>query len=262
MDNDISEDRLQQEMAETRASLTEKLETLEQKVVGTVENATSTVSETVDAIKETVHETVASVQEGVKGGVDSVKEIFDLPAHVDKHPWLMVGGSVAVGYCVGTLLMQNSQREAAPAFSSPTMYGNAYAPASQPRSQNVPAPAAAAEPSAWESEISKLKGLALGMLFGTAREMLAQSLPGHMGEQLKEIVDNVTRKVGGEPLPSSDWDKLREANPPVNEPSVSQEAVPSQQQKVESSVSMETGSKGETGKTPQTGNGHRGARRW
>jgi len=259
MDNDISEDRLQQEMAETRASLTEKLETLEQKVVGTVENATNTVSETVDAIKETVHETVASVQEGVKGGVDSVKEVFDLPAHVDKHPWLMVGGSVAVGYCVGTLLMQNSHREAAPAVSSGAMFGNAYAgnaytPAPQPRTQNVPAPASVAEPSAWESEISKLKGLALGMLFGTAREMLVQSLPEHMGEQLKEIVDNVTRKVGGEPLPSSDWDKLREASSSESESSFSQETVPSQQQKAEAGM--------ETGNPPQTGNGHRGARRW
>jgi len=252
MDNDISEDMLQREMAETRASLTEKLETLEQKVVGTVENATTTVSETVDAIKDTVHETVASVQEGVKGGVDSVKEIFDVPAHVEKHPWLMVGGSVAVGYCVGTLLMQNSQREAAPAFSNASMFGNNYAPVPQPRSQPAPAPA---EPSIWESEISKLKGLALGMLFGTAREMLLQSVPGHMGEQLKEIVDNVTRKVGGEPLPSSDWDKLREANPPMSEPSTGQEPMMS-------SSSMETGSMGEAGKPAQTGNGHRAARRW
>jgi len=255
MDNDKSEEMLQREMAETRASLTEKLETLEQKVVGTVESATTTVSETVDAIKETVHETVATVQDGVKGSVDSVKEIFDVPAHVDKHPWLMVGGSVAVGYCVGTLLMQNSQREAAPAFSNASMFGNHYAPVPQPRSQPAPAPAAPAEPSVWESEISKLKGLALGMLFGTAREMLLQSVPGHMGEQLKEIVDNVTRKVGGEPLPSSDWDKLREANPPMSEPATSQEPMMS-------SSSMESGSMGEAGKPAQTGNGHRAARRW
>jgi len=57
-------------MEETRASLTEKLGTLEQKVVGTVENATTVVTETVDAIKETVHETVATVQDGVKDSVE------------------------------------------------------------------------------------------------------------------------------------------------------------------------------------------------
>jgi len=58
--------------------------------------------------------------------------------------------------------------------------------------------------SAWEPEIGKLKGLALGVLFGIAREMLTSSVSGQVGEQLKEVFDSVTRKVGGEPIASAD----------------------------------------------------------
>jgi len=211
MDDNLSEEPIQLQMQETRASLTEKLETLEQKVVGTVENAATAVNETVDAIKETVHETVATVQGGVKESVDSVKDFMDVPAHVDRHPWLMVGGSVAVGYCLGTLLTQSRPPAVIPAGNSALW---PPAPSNGVVSQNRVSPASTpAEPSIWASEVAKLKGLALGALFGTARELLVSSMPPQMGEQLKDVVDSVTRKVGGQPLPSSDFAKLHEATP-------------------------------------------------
>jgi len=233
MDNDITEATIKQEMQETRASLTEKLETLEQKVVGTVENATTVVTDTVDAIKETVHDTVATVQQGVKGSVDSVKDLFDVPAHVQQRPWLMMGGSVAVGYCIGTMLAPSPSSQYSPA-------SNGAVPS--PRALGAPPLSAPAEPSIWAAEIAKLKGLALGVLFGTARELLVSSMPEHMGEQIKDVVDSVTKKVGGDPLPSSDWAKLCETAPPqsesASEPSISKK------------------------KTTETGNGHPAARRW
>jgi hypothetical protein len=30
-----------------------------------------------------------------------VKHAFDLPAHVRRHPWLMVGGALLLGFVVG-----------------------------------------------------------------------------------------------------------------------------------------------------------------
>jgi ElaB/YqjD/DUF883 family membrane-anchored ribosome-binding protein len=230
-----SENMIEQQMQETRVSLAEKLETLEQKVVGTVENAASTVTETVDAIKETVHDTVASVQEGVKGSVDSVKDIFDIPAQVERRPWLMVGGAVAVGYVVGTMLPKGQSQDvgqpqrAAPVRAFPAV---AEAPPAEP-----------AKPSIWAPEIAKVKGLALGLLFGAARELLVSSLPEHLGEQLKEVMDNVTRKVGGEPLASSEWQELTDAISP-------------------SQTDAQTES--ESGNAPRktVGNGHSGVRRW
>jgi len=248
MDNNLSEEQIQQQMQETRASLTEKLETLEQKVVGTVENATTAVNETVDVIKETVHETVATVQDGVKGSVDSVKDFMDVPAHVERHPWLMLGGSVAVGYCLGTLLTPRRPVAVAPAATGSSVLWPP-APSNGVVSQNrVPAAAAPAEPSMWASEVAKLKGLALGALFGTARELLASSMPPQMGEQLKDVVDSVTRKVGGQPLPSSDWAKLCEPTPNAGEAPMQTNDETMSEQMAATSTEFSTG--------------HPAARRW
>jgi len=250
MDDKLSEEMIQLQMQETRASLTEKLETLEQRVVGTVENATTAVNETVDVIKETVHETVATVQEGVKGSVDSVKDLMDVPAHVDRHPWLMVGGSVAVGYCLGTLLAPNPPPAPSPVSATQALW--APAPTSDVASPNrVPATSAPAEPSMWATEVAKLKGLALGVLFGTARELLVSSLPGQMGEQLKDVVDSVTRKVGGQPLPSADWAKLRESRSNDD-----QTPTPATEIKADQVLANREPSRTEVG------NGHPAARRW
>ena len=92
-------------------------------------------------------------------------------------------------------------------------------------------------------EIAKLKGLALGVLFGTAREMLVSSMPEHLGEQVKSVVDNVTRKAGGEPLPSSDVAQWCDAAAPYTSSQEESESV--------------------SGQEPMTaGNGHGATRRW
>jgi len=216
---DKEEEQLQLQMAETRASLTEKLETLEQKVVGTVEEATTAVHETVGAIKESVQDTVTTVNETVKESVETVKDWFDISGHVREHPWAMVGGSVAVGYCLGAMIGK-AQASAAyvpmPSASYRTEnYSNGGYREETPRPAATPAAAPAPTPSSvksmlstWGPEIDKLKGLALGVLFGTVREMIAtsvsQSVSGHVGEQLKDVFDSVTKKMGGEPIPSSE----------------------------------------------------------
>jgi len=228
---DKEEEQLQLQMAETRASLAEKLETLEQKVVGTVEEATAAVTETVDVIKESVQGTVTAVNETVQGtvtavndtfkeSVETVKDWFDINAHVREHPWAVVGGSVAVGFCLGNMVGKNTQ--AGPTYIPvPSGSGASYRTENYsnggfreetPRAAvaSPPAPASTAKSllSNWQPEIDKLKGLALGVLFGTVREMIAssvsQSVSGHVGEQLKEVFDSVTKKMGGEPIPSAD----------------------------------------------------------
>jgi len=249
MAHEKSEEQILREMQETRASLTEKLETLEQKVVGTVENATSAVNETVGAIKETVHDTVAtvnqsvhdtvaSVNQSVKGGVDTVKDMLDVPAHVDNHPWLMLGGSVAVGYVLGTMLTPPAQQPMHTMHTpQPT---RPFAPSSVSHQTNAPAPAPSTPPqeSMFGPELNKLKGLALGVLFGTARELLRSYVPEHLGDKIEQVVDAVTKKAGGEPLPSEDFQKWTQ---PASEESREQES------------SMQSN---------EYGNGHKGPRRW
>jgi len=126
---DQKTDDLQQNIAETRhdieetrASMTEKLELLEERVRDTleetkiavddiVENVKGTVDETVDAVKDTVDgakSTVENIVENVKETMDDtmtrVKQSFDLRYQVEQHPWLMLGGSVVAGSILASFM--------------------------------------------------------------------------------------------------------------------------------------------------------------
>ncbi|MCI0353445.1 MAG: hypothetical protein L0099_00180, partial [Acidobacteria bacterium] len=49
-------------------------------------------------------------------------------------------------------------------------------------------------------ELKKLKGLAIGTSLGLLRDMIARSVPDNLGPQLTKLVDDVTTKIGGEPV--------------------------------------------------------------
>src|SRR5262249_44883457 len=188
---------IQQQMEQTRASLSAKLEDLERKVVETVHGAKEAVHETVETVKETVHESV-----------ETVKETFDLRLQVERHPWAMLGIAAGAGYLSGMLL-----NRAGPA-TSPA----AFEPAASSWTPPAPQPAAAfrdeaASPKREEGaglvhqlankfspEIDKLKGLALGTLFAVVRDVVSQSAPEPLKPQLREVVDNITVKLGGKPI--------------------------------------------------------------
>jgi len=205
---------IERRMQQTRASLTEKLETLEQKVVGTVEEAATVASDTVASIKDTVN----AVNSSVKEGVETVKDWCDVKAHVQQHPWLVVGGCVATGYCLGVFLEKNGSAQVeSPRIIVPlpaaSTHGNGRGNGVQaaPKREMAAVSPRAPETNKWAPEIAKLKSIALGVLFGTAREMIKASVPEHLGEQITEVIDSATTKAGGRPLPSSDWDGVREA---------------------------------------------------
>ncbi|MGH8059948.1 MAG: YtxH domain-containing protein [Candidatus Entotheonellia bacterium] len=111
---DQREDDIRQHIRETRASMTEKLEMLEERVQGTIEGARSTVEDivgnvketvdnTVEKVKGTVDDTVGKVKETVDDTFEMVKRTFDLQYQVDQHPWLMFGGAILAGYVLGSL---------------------------------------------------------------------------------------------------------------------------------------------------------------
>src|SRR5947209_5600271 len=109
MDNE-PEEVIKHQMLETRASLAEKLETLEQQVVGTVQSATTAVTDTVESVKDAVQETVEMARASVHHTVEAVKDTFDLSLQVRRHPWFMMAGSVALGYAGGCLLNRAGHR--------------------------------------------------------------------------------------------------------------------------------------------------------
>src|SRR5262249_12539708 len=95
---DHETEHIHQQMMETPTALTEKLESLENQVFGSVHEATRAVSQTVASVKEAVQETVGSLKESVQETVHSVKESVNIKRQVDRHPWVMMAGSVALGY--------------------------------------------------------------------------------------------------------------------------------------------------------------------
>jgi len=192
-----NEELIRENMERTREALTEKLETLEQKVASSV----SAVTETVADVKEKVYE-----------GVETVKDAFDVKAHVDRHPWLMLGGSVLCGYVIGDLLVGVMDKTSDRKFTLTPTPREVRSNDRQRTEQNEHNGAASTIQSwlkPFEPEIQHLKGLALGAALGTVREMLAEEVPPNMAGQLRDIIDSCTKKAGGEPVPSSDWEAMK-----------------------------------------------------
>jgi len=192
---------IREQMAETRSALSEKLEALQDHVVGTVEGTTRSVTETVSAVQEAVQDTVGTVKESVQETVESVKSAFDLSEQTQKRPWLMVGGAVAVGYVGGRLLMGHHHTGLPPASN-----GNA-APAPPSRSAVAASAVSSAATGAasWLEGLAgplmkQVEGLALGVLAGVAADLIQSSAPETMRGQLHEMVENFASSAGTSPI--------------------------------------------------------------
>lgn len=101
---DPQPDVIRSQIEETRSSLTEKLETLEAEVKGTVQEAKETVLDTFQNAKETVSETIETVKDTVESAKESVKRTFDVSYQVNERPWTMMGISLVAGLATGALV--------------------------------------------------------------------------------------------------------------------------------------------------------------
>jgi len=178
-------------MEQTRSSLSDKLELLEQKVSDTVQVAATAVTDTVETVKESVEATV-----------DSVKETLNLSLHVQRHPWAMVSGAAAVGFLGGWLLTSARRSEAAPTHSAaPPVPRDGQTPAlpKQP----------AAEQSSWLGsllrtfvpDLEKLKGLAIGAAAGMVRDLILEQTADDFKPYLTEKINDLTANLGGQVIP-------------------------------------------------------------
>jgi ElaB/YqjD/DUF883 family membrane-anchored ribosome-binding protein len=202
---EVKAEVIHQQMEETRSNLQAKLETLEQQVKDTVQEATEAVTDTVATVKETVKETVETVKETVEETVDSVKETFNLSRHVQEHPWPAFACATAVGF-VGTRLLQRwaPDRTAAAAPTAAPTYTPISAIASAPSTPSAPEE----KRGSWWSwlvdhygdELDKIKGLAVATAGGILREMLTENVQPEFGQRVKEVIDGFTTKLGGQPI--------------------------------------------------------------
>jgi len=226
---------IRNQMQDTRTALTEKLEALEQHVVETVQNTTSTVAETVQSVKDAVEDTVSTVKGTVEKTVDTVtgsvhqtvetvKDAIDVPGHVQRHPWLMMLGSMAVGFVGGRLLnnaahgmMGRGSSRSRNASSFTETMTKASIPAdsghhngargdtngaskSEEQPSSIGAGLLSGLAEAYHEELDKLKGLGISAVTGVVRDLVKQSVSGEIGSRLTELVDDLTKKMGGKPF--------------------------------------------------------------
>jgi len=232
---------IKQQMAQTRESLAVKVEALENKVIGTVQNATDTVSsavesvsetvasvqdrvsETVASVQDTVSGTVASVKEGVADTVDAVKGAFDISGHVQRHPWAMMGCSIAVGF-VGALLVPPPRRERRDMHLPQWLGGR---PEALPPPQIGTQPQPVRHEPGWfdemierfEPALDKLKELAIGATTGMVGEMILKNVPQHLHADVSSVIDQFTNAIGGKPTPHPAQSLSSPSAPPAPESS-------------------------------------------
>jgi ElaB/YqjD/DUF883 family membrane-anchored ribosome-binding protein len=196
---DAEPEVIRHDIEQTRSALTEKLETLEEEVMGTVRNAKETVEETIENVTDTVQETVESVQ-----------RTFDLEYQMQQRPWVLIGGSVVAGVAVGYFAdnlraratswedrSRNVSRDGPSAASGATAFRSPQQEFAPPRREG---------PSFFQSllsrfdkEIGMVKELAIGYAAGVLRDMVKEALPA-VKEQVQKVMDSATTKMGGKPV--------------------------------------------------------------
>ena len=207
------QDLIRDQMDHTRSSLADKLETLEERVATTssgasqdvaqtVETVTDSVQETVETVKDTIEETLAAV----KNSVGAVKRFFDVPMHVDRHPWIALGGSLAIGYMIGQFVSartrgrptRNHDNSARQELLASAVSNNSQSNGHHSEWQVSQNSGGLLE--RFEPELSKLNGLAIGALMGVVRDMVVKTAGRNLSQSVSEIIDSVTEKIGGTPV--------------------------------------------------------------
>jgi ElaB/YqjD/DUF883 family membrane-anchored ribosome-binding protein len=207
---------IREQIRETQEDLATKLSTLEDKVVDTVSSTTESVAETVESVKEAVAGTIESVKETVESTVETVKRTFDVKYQVEQHPLVMMAGACAAGFLAGRFLFGE---ESSPPRQTSRPAGEDFR-SSRPTMEETAAPrfngsARAEEPglldrltTQFHDELETVKGLAIGALFGLARDWATHHLPPQFAPQVEEMIDNVTTKLGGQRIEGPVADNL------------------------------------------------------
>ena len=172
---------IRQQMEETKSQLSEKLESLEHQVSETVQSTGTAVTATAEAVQETV--------EAVTDAVHSVSNAFDFPRQVERHPWIAVGGSFALGYLASELLnapTTTSASESAPSAAQ-TQNGNGqHAVESPPTNSSRSLP--------W----AEMRGMLTGVLMGALSTIVTHGVPTALDYFAKSLRDDPDQAPEGE----------------------------------------------------------------
>jgi ElaB/YqjD/DUF883 family membrane-anchored ribosome-binding protein len=230
---------IRDQMHQTRASLADKLGTLESQVRDTVDSATTavatateavtttveevkevvsnvteSVSSTVSNVTDTVQGVVSNVTESVQDTVSSVASAFDVPGYVRAAPFASVGCSMMCGFLGGYLLGGSSRSSASKPASTngDTWSGNGREPAHAAPgapSQAQPAPSSPEEQQKQENVFGEMltqaaqsaRSLGVTALLGTVSQLAHTYLPDMAREEAGKVLNDFSLKLGGKPLP-------------------------------------------------------------
>jgi ElaB/YqjD/DUF883 family membrane-anchored ribosome-binding protein len=142
---------IRSQMDQTRSDLTEKLESLEHRVSEGMQTTGAAVSDTMTSVRD---------------AAQSVREALDFRLQVHRHPWIAIGGSVALGYLAARLLEGPAQRPA-----------TSVAPRELPPSLSRPATEGDRSHSSSRDHGGQLRGVALGLLMSVMHHLAARGLP-------------------------------------------------------------------------------------
>src|SRR5688500_15503053 len=88
---------VQEQMRDTRAHMTGQMHALEDKVGGMMHDATEAVDGAVRGVRDAVHAATEQVWGASASVLAAVRRAVDVRRHVRRHPWLAVGGAIALG---------------------------------------------------------------------------------------------------------------------------------------------------------------------
>jgi hypothetical protein len=194
---------IKHDIGHTASSLKDKVELLEEQVLGTVKNTTEAVSTTVENVKESVEETIETVKETVHDIGATLRRTVDLRYHTQRHPWPMLGGSVLAGFAAGKLFGHFVGGAGAAHGNGRHIRSTA---AAAPYT-SAPATAESSRPGLFgrllerlEPEIDRVKGMTIGAAVGLLRDLVKRSLPDSLSEKVEEVMNSITTRLGGEPI--------------------------------------------------------------
>ena len=221
-------DDIRHNIEHTRAAMTEKVTTLEERVRETAAGAQVSVQKIMEDVggmvkdvRATVDTTLAAVRQGVAGTQASVGELvehvkgtvgetvttvqrtFDLSSQTEQHPWPMVGGAVLVGYMLGRWggghpsiagsTAEKRATEASRSGSSPALRASSARP--QPQQGIV-----SGILEEYKDEIAGLKSVAVGAVMSTLSEMFQQAMPP-LAPHIKSAMTKMSAQLQASPVP-------------------------------------------------------------
>jgi archaellum component FlaC len=110
---DQRENQLREDIEDTRVAITEKIETIENRVhqtmdgtkstIDTVMNNIKSVQGTVEHTESTIDSIIGTIKQSMDEATERAKYAADLMEQVNKNPWIMFSCAVLTGYALSSI---------------------------------------------------------------------------------------------------------------------------------------------------------------